>query len=322
MDWRRVALAGSALVALGCSRAKPTGRQQASASARPSASAVQYDVLYLPEAGDRAPSPAPLVVAPAQPPGRAISCPGDMVDIRGQFCIDRYEAVLVDHAQGRRLSPYYAPSRDATRSAFDLWEKKRLDAGTPLGRTMAITSPPDWQLTQNFEPRAVSLAGEIPSGYVSGVLASLACKNAKKRLCTAEEWATACRGEKGRKFPYGDDYVQGRCNVFREAHPAVELHGNASVGHTDPRLNAVEVDGKPLLRRTGKTPDCRSEWGKDAVFDMVGNLDEWVDDPSGLFLGGFYARSSKQGCEARVSAHPPAYFDYSLGVRCCVTPGT
>jgi formylglycine-generating enzyme required for sulfatase activity len=245
-----------------------------------------------------------------------------MVDVRGQFCIDRYEAVLVDHAQGRRLSPYYSPSREGTRSAFDLWEKKRLDSETPLGRTLAITPPPDWQLGQNFEPRAVSLGGEIPSGYVSGVLASVACKNAHKRLCTGEEWVMACRGEQGRKFPYGDEYVQGRCNVFRAAHPAAELHGNASIGHTDPRLNAVEVDGKPLLRRTGETRDCRSQWGNDGVFDLVGNLDEWVDDPGGLFLGGFYSRSTKQGCEARVSAHPPAYFDYSLGVRCCLTPGT
>jgi hypothetical protein len=50
---------------------------------------------------------------------------------------------------------------------------------------------------------------------------------------------------------------------------------------------------------------------------MVGNLDEWVDDPRGAFLGGFYARATSNGCDARVSEHPPEYFDYSLGVRCC-----
>jgi hypothetical protein len=52
---------------------------------------------------------------------------------------------------------------------------------------------------------------------------------------------------------------------------------------------------------------------------MVGNLDEWIDDPKGKFLGGFYSRSTRDGCEASITAHPRVYFDYSLGVRCCLT---
>lgn len=62
-------------------------------------------------------------------------------------------------------------------------------------------------------------------------------------------------------------------------HPAATLHGNASVGHLDPRLNTVrEKNGDPLLRATGTTSRCKSEWGDDAAWDMNGNLDEWVDD--------------------------------------------
>ena len=109
----------------------------------------------------------------------------------------------------------------------------------------------------------------------------------------------------------------GSGNVFREAHPAHELHDNASIGHLDPRLNQVRFKGKPLLRRTGATSSCRSVWGDDAIYDMVGNLDEWVDDEGGVFLGGFYARSTKAGCDQRISSHPANYYDYSLGVRCC-----
>ena len=157
----------------------------------------------------------------------------------------------------------------------------------------------------------------MPNGYLTADLAERACKNAGKRLCTEAEWVLACRGETHRKFPYGDRYEAGRCNVFREAHPADVLHGDASIGHLDPRLNRVAVHGKPLLRHTGATPDCKSTWGADAVYDMVGNLDEWVDDPVGRFLGGFYSRSTKEGCDSRVSAHPRSYYDYSLGVRCC-----
>jgi hypothetical protein len=70
---------------------------------------------------------------------------------------------------------------------------------------------------------------------------------------------------------------------------------------------------------TGATAGCRSDWGNDAIYDMVGNLDEWVDDPSGVFVGGFYARSTREGCEARVGVHPPVYYDYSTGARCCLS---
>jgi hypothetical protein len=54
---------------------------------------------------------------------------------------------------------------------------------------------------------------------------------------------------------------------------------------------------------------------------MVGNLDEWVQDETGTFVGGFYARGSKQGCEAKIASHSPLYLDYSIGTRCCRDAG-
>jgi formylglycine-generating enzyme required for sulfatase activity len=72
-----------------------------------------------------------------------------------------------------------------------------------------------------------------------------------------------------------------------------------------------------LLRSTGATASCASEWNGDAVYDMVGNLDEWIADDAGIFVGGFYSRASRQGCEAKISSHAPSYYDYSLGTRCC-----
>jgi hypothetical protein len=106
--------------------------------------------------------------------------------------------------------------------------------------------------------------------------------------------------------------------VNRKGHPAAILHANASIGHLDPRLNRVRLDGEPLLREAGASPRCRSRWGGDAVYDLVGNLDEWVDDPDGAFAGGFYSRATRAGCEALVTAHPQTYADYSTGVRCCL----
>jgi formylglycine-generating enzyme len=73
-----------------------------------------------------------------------------------------------------------------------------------------------------------------------------------------------------------------------------------------------------LLHSTGSDPECVSRWGADGVWAMVGNLDEWIDDKRGAFLGGFYARNTEAGCAARIDVHPPNYYDYSLGVRCCL----
>jgi sulfatase modifying factor 1 len=275
-------------------------------------------LLYLPDGGDLGPPRAPGQGLLPGPWGtRSQRCPEAMVDVQGRFCVDRYEATLVDREQGRELSPYYHPARMQSQREYGRWQKARLESEVAESREMAVPVPPAFQLKEEFEPRAQVKAGVVPNGYVSGDAAAKACQAAGKRLCTQEEWVTACRGEKNRKFPYGDKYEQGRCNVFRESHPALVLHGNPSINHLDPRLLKVKANGKPLLRKTGETPDCKSEWGNDAVFDMVGNLDEWVDDAKGRFSGGFFSRSTREGCDASITAHPRSYYDYSLGVRCC-----
>ncbi|MEZ4447105.1 MAG: hypothetical protein R3B72_48950 [Polyangiaceae bacterium] len=233
------------------------------------------------------------------------------------YCVDRYESMLVGAATGERISPYYAPSRKAAQSAAKYWDSQRFQFGSPSDQAVPLPTLPAWQLATDFVPRAVSRKGVTPNGHTSGAQAEVACREAGKRLCSAREWRVACGGEQGWAFPYGERYEQGACNVFREGHPAAELHDDASRGHTDPRLNRVAIKGRPLLRKTGETARCASHWEDDAIYDMVGNLDEWLDDPNGAFAGGFYSRSAKSGCDWRATGHPYHYADYSTGVRCC-----
>ncbi len=171
-------------------------------------------------------------------------------------------------------------------------------------------------------PRAVSREGAVPQGYLSYYDAKRACEGAGKRLCSQDEWVFACKGKAQTKFPYGPDYRAGACNVYRPFHPAAVLHANASLGHRDPRLNLVSEGGKdPLLRLTGATPSCASDWGTGKLYDMVGNLDEWVDaEPPGVSRRLYYAHDHA-GCEAKVSSHAAIYYDYSTGVRCCKDAG-
>ncbi len=235
------------------------------------------------------------------------------------YCVDRFEGTLVDAAHGDALSPYYPPSKRGAVRVHEQWRTMRLEVGDEEARALGLPLLPAWQRVREPVLRAASREGVVPNGHTSGVEARAACAKARKRLCTPSEWRIACGGADGFAFPYGAEYRAGACNVFREAHPAAVLHGNASRGHDDPRLNTVRHRGLPLLRKTGATRSCKSRWGDDAIYDMVGNLDEWLAHDAGSFAGGFYARSTKLGCDWRTTAHGNGYADYSTGVRCCAS---
>lgn len=245
-----------------------------------------------------------------------------MVKVDGRYCVDRWELSAVDE-QGRQASPYYPILEgkyqawiDARRAEADKLEATDA-AADARGAGMPFPELPDWQKNGSPKFSAVSKPGVIPNAYLSMYTVRDACVRASKRLCTLKEWQTACRGEKGTHFPYGDEYKAGKCNVFREEHPGHLLFGQFTVGMLDPRMDLVPYNGKPLLRKTGETPECKSVWGEDAIYDMNGNLDEWIDDPGGTFAGGFFSRNSKKGCEQVLDGHPAGYMDYSLGGRCC-----
>lgn len=240
-----------------------------------------------------------------------------MVAVAGRVCVDRFETSVVDGANGAAWSPFYTPDLAHARVVAAFYEDLRARrAPSSLATLVPLPALPEALIA----PRAASLASVVPQGYLSGEQADALCRAAGKRLCTESEWLTACRGEERRDFPYGDRYEHGTCNVWREDHPSSMLHGNAARYHDDPRNGLLEVAGRTLAQPTGASPRCASRWGDDAIYDMVGNLDEWIADPSGVFVGGFYSRASKAGCLARVSNHVRAYSDYSTGTRCCADP--
>lgn len=174
---------------------------------------------------------------------------------------------------------------------------------------------------------AVSIAGRKPQGYVSGVQAERACHAAGKRLCAIAEWRAACRGPGNHKYPYGDERREGVCNdrfKVLDAHPVVRLFERYAPAGTDrarmwhpawmndPRLHELSRS----VEATGAREECHNEYG---VYDLVGNLHEWVDDADGTFVGGFFMDTFQngEGCDYRTTAHEVEYHDYSTGFRCC-----
>lgn len=158
--------------------------------------------------------------------------------------------------------------------------------------------------------------GSIPQGYISGDVASTVCQAAGKRLCSSQEWLRACRGPSSTTYPYGNTYDASACNEGREVHPVLELFGPEATWSSeelnDPRLNQLANSLAPA----GTHPGCVSA---DGVYDLHGNLHEWVADVDGTFRGGFYvdAKINGEGCLYVTTAHNQSYHDYSTGFRCC-----
>eukprot|EP01113_Clastostelium_recurvatum_P006203 TRINITY_DN12813_c0_g1_i1.p1 TRINITY_DN12813_c0_g1~~TRINITY_DN12813_c0_g1_i1.p1 ORF type:complete len:246 (+),score=0.57 TRINITY_DN12813_c0_g1_i1:87-740(+) len=164
----------------------------------------------------------------------------------------------------------------------------------------------------------------IPQAYISADQGAAACKLAGKRLCRLGEWLAGCRGPQGYTFPYGNTYVPGYCNTGRPLNPVIELFGkNATfdnVEMNDPRLDLLPN----TLSSSGNFSKCvQPDYG---IYDISGNLDEWVADVTsighGVFKGGYFVDAiiNGPGCLYTTTAHSPAYHDYSLGFRCCADP--
>jgi len=250
-------------------------------------------------------SPPTLAAPPALDVQETPTCPAGMAKIEG-FCIDRYEAHLVARNRSGDLGPH---------PHFQRPEE---------GVTYEARSDP----------------GVFPQAYVSRIESRAACANVEKRLCSKREWQRACKGALGTTYPYGQRWQPKRCNA--EKPHLLTLHFGA-----DPRrwayaqFNDPKLSQEPgFLARSGDHAGCTGDAG---VYDLVGNLHEWVSDTAdatlkarldtegisrafqywspgnGVFMGGFYSTQGElgPGCNFTTIAHEPGYHDYSTGFRCC-----
>jgi len=217
--------------------------------------------------------------AEAKPKG----CPDGMVSIGGRYCIDQYEASVVEVS----------------------------------GKSVKEHSP--YKGVDGLKIKAISKKGVIPQAHISKEQAADACKVAGKRLCSDDEWLVACKGKKPTLYPYGDDHKPGRCNdsgVSSFNHYYGQDGGPAPqsaftwANMNDQRLNQL----KGTVAKTGGFSKCKNSF---QVHDMVGNLHEWT--ASSAFRGGYYldTKINGEGCNYKTTAHGAKYHDYSTGFRCC-----
>ncbi len=125
-----------------------------------------------------------------------------------------------------------------------------------------------------------------PLANVSWTEAAVICLDAGKRLCTGDEWIAACRGSGDNRYPYGQQFQSESCPV-----------------------------GTRRVLKSGDFSDCQAG----GVFDMTGNLWEWVDNREQrypLMMGGGFKSGPEAHCEAASRANPATKAD-DVGFRCC-----
>jgi len=209
-------------------------------------------------------------------PGKG-GCPAGMLRV-ATFCIDEFEASLVQASDGKSMSPYENP--------------------------------------EDTQARAVSVKGAVPQGYISQEQAAQACANAGKRLCTDEEWLRACQGPGGSTYPYGADLQLGECNDHRDEHPVVQYFGTDEGWIWSELGNACINQLPESLEPSGTRPGCVAsegafdmmgnlhEWTADPEGTFRGGF--YVD----TVMNG-------PGCLYATTAHNTLHWDYSTGFRCC-----
>jgi protein-disulfide isomerase/uncharacterized membrane protein/peroxiredoxin len=164
-----------------------------------------------------------------------------------------------------------------------------------------------FESSMDAKGRALSMAGVQPAN-ATWYEAKSACEAAGKRLCTSEEWVSACQGA-----PAVDDDSDGNF-----ANDYVEQNQFPYADWYEPRWcrdSEAKDGGGPGA--TGSMPRCQTP--DTGIFDLGGNVAEWsgASESNGRLLGGDYRAKDKTGCFRRASTFGPGHKNVGIGFRCC-----
>jgi formylglycine-generating enzyme required for sulfatase activity len=165
--------------------------------------------------------------------------------------------------------------------------------------------------------------GAHPVWMLDWYQAQATCESRGKRLCLSSEWVAACEGPGHTPFPYGFERDHDKCNIDnlyidpRKPGPRAQFFFYSR----DKNVRDRELSRLDQSVPSGSMESCKTGFG---VYDMTGNVDEWVvnDGPphekslwAGLKGGGWgHVRSQ---CRPMTFSHEPDFYYYFVGFRCC-----
>jgi sulfatase modifying factor 1 len=165
--------------------------------------------------------------------------------------------------------------------------------------------------------------GAHPTWMIDWYQAQATCESKGKRLCWASEWTAACEGPEQTPFPYGWERDHDKCNMdnFYVEPRKFGPKGQFLFYSKDADVQSAELSRLDRSVPSGSLESCQSGFG---VYDLPGNLDEWVvsDEPpreiskwAGL-KGGAWGHVRSQ-CRPTTFSHDAGFSYYFVGFRCC-----
>ncbi|MDA0692199.1 MAG: formylglycine-generating enzyme family protein [Nitrospinae bacterium] len=241
------------------------------------------------------------------------------IDDNRDFSI--FETLVGDDAREMILIPEGVFTRGSDSGGFDEKPQQEiyLDAFYVDKYEVTVESYNKFRRAANYiEPAVPFFQGDhtvlqtpgFPVVGVSWLDAVNFCKWAGKRLLTEAEWEKAARGTHGLVYPWGNKILPKRTNL------------------------AGKADGFEFMAPVGSFPMGRSVYG---VYDMGGNVSEWVEDwydqfyyqtaplmnPTGVdnsknrvFRGGSWDSRTVDIRAAKRFAATPGRKDAVVGFRC------
>jgi formylglycine-generating enzyme len=221
------------------------------------------------------------------------SCPEGMVEVEGDYC----------------------PEVEQTCAKY-------IDPEGVFPRRCAEFAPGTKCLSKNTQKKHFCIdrfeypnkQGENPVVMGTWYAARDACGAQGKRLCGDSEWTVACEGQERLPYPYGYDRNSEACNIDKP-HPDVN---EKALGSNDPKVRDAEAKRLWQGEPSGTRPSCVSPYG---VFDMTGNVDEWVVNEEGKpfksGLKGGYWGPVRDRCRPMTTVHAEGFSFYQIGFRCC-----
>jgi formylglycine-generating enzyme required for sulfatase activity len=217
-----------------------------------------------------------------------------MVEVEGEYC------PVVEQFCVRQVEPNH-PERD------------RCAEFAPTGRCLSTPVHKRFCIDRYEWPNQ---AGVKPALAMDWNEARSQCASLHKRLCSDSEWTLACEGQERLPYPYGYVRNPDACNIDRP----YRTPDDAKWGN--PRTRGEEIARLDQRDPSGARESCVSPYG---VYDMTGNVDEWVYNEKGKErekpyvsgLKGGYWGPVRDRCRPMTTDHNQWHTGYQIGFRCC-----